>query len=58
MTFRQKIKNYRKEMRMTQVELASKTYLSQKYISLLERDRFNPTAFMIMKLAPALELSV
>lgn len=58
MTFGQKVKNRRKELRMTQVELALKTHLSQGYISQLERDGFNPTAPVIMRLASALDLSI
>ncbi len=56
MTFGQKIKNRRKELRMTQVELAFLTHLSQGYISQLEKGIFNPTAPLIIKLAVVLEL--
>lgn len=58
MTFGQKVKNRRKEMRLTQAELAEKTELSQAYISLLERGGFNPTSPVIIKLASALGTSV
>ncbi|MDE5854052.1 MAG: helix-turn-helix domain-containing protein [Ruminococcus sp.] len=58
MTFGQKVKSRRKELGMTQVELAFKTNLSQGYISMLERDGFNPTALVIMRLAMGLDLSI
>jgi len=43
---------------MTQVELASKAGLSQGYLSELEKDKFNPTAPIIMGIAVALDVSV
>ncbi|MDE5936651.1 MAG: helix-turn-helix transcriptional regulator [Ruminococcus sp.] len=58
MTFGQKVKNRRKELGMTQVELAFTTHLSQPYISMLEKGQFNPTAPAIIKLAVVLDLPV
>lgn len=57
MTLGNKIKNYRVERGMTQVELALKTGLSQGYLSQLEKSRFDPTAPVIIALAKALEIS-
>ena len=56
MTFGQKIKNRRRELGMTQIELAFITQLSQPYISMLEKGQFNPTAPVIIKLAVVLDL--
>ena len=50
-------KKRREELKMTQVELSKKTELSQGYISMLEHERFNPTAPVVIKLASALKLS-
>lgn len=57
MKFGQKIKKRRKELGMTQVELAFLTHLSQGYISMLEKGQFDPTAPIIIKLAVALTMS-
>ena len=57
MTLGNRIKNRRKEMKLTQEELAEKTELSQGYISQLEKSGFDPTAPVIIKLAVALEMS-
>ena len=57
MTLRNRIRNRREEMKLTQVELAEKTELSQGYISQLEKNGFDPTAPVIVKLAVALEVS-
>ncbi len=57
MTFGQKVKNRRKELGMTQVELAVKTELSQPYISMLEKGTFAPTAPTIISLAAVLAMS-
>ena len=57
MTFGQKIKNRRRELGMTQVELRAKTGLLQGYISMLEKGMFDPTAPVIIKLAVTLNTS-
>ncbi len=57
MTLGNRIENRRKEMKLTQEELAEKTELSQGYISQLEKSRFDPTAPVIVKLAVALMMS-
>ena len=58
MTLGNKIKNYRVERGMTQVELASKAGLSQGYLADLEKDKFNPTISIIIGIAIALDVSV
>ncbi len=57
MTLGQKVKKCRRELGMTQVELRAKTGLSQGYISMLEKGKFDPTAPVIIKLAVALNTS-
>lgn len=57
MTFGQKVKNRREELKLTQEELAEKTQLRQNYISRVECNKFNPTATVIVVLAKALEIS-
>lgn len=58
MTLGNKIKNYRAERGMTQIELAKKAGLSQSYLSELEKDKFNPTTPIIIGIAVALDVSV
>ncbi len=56
MTMGSRIRNRRKELGLTQEELALKTELSQGYLSQLESDGFNPTAPVIVKLATELKM--
>lgn len=51
------MKSRRKELGLTQKELASEVKLSQNYLSELEKGKFNPTAPVIIRLAKALEMS-
>ena len=57
MTIGNRMKIRRKELGLTQKELASEVKLSQNYLSELEKDKFNPTAPVIVKLAVALTMS-
>lgn len=57
MTLGNRVKERRKELRLTQTELAEKTSLTQTYLSMLERGKFEPTAPTIVSLAVALDLS-
>ena len=57
MTLGNRIRNRREELGFTQIELAKKTKLHQGYISRVERDKFEPTATVIMVLAEALSMS-
>ncbi|MCM1232051.1 MAG: helix-turn-helix domain-containing protein [Ruminococcus flavefaciens] len=56
MTIGKRMKVRRKELGLTQKELASEVKLSQNYLSELEKDKFNPTA-PIIRLAVALKMS-
>ena len=58
MTLGNRIRNYRLERGMTQIELAKKAGLSQGYLSDLEKNKFNPTTPIIMGIAVALGVSV
>ena len=57
MTIGNRMKIRRKELGLTQKELASEVKLSQNYLSELEKDKFNPTAPIIIRLAVALKIS-
>ncbi len=57
-TLGQKIRNRRAELGLTQKELSEKSGISQPYISLLEKDRFNPSAVSVLKLSKALSMSM
>lgn len=57
MTLGSRMKIRRKELGLTQKELASEVKLSQNYLSELEKDKFNPTAPIIVRLAVALTMS-
>ena len=56
MTLGNKIRNRRKELGLTQPELAEKTKLTQGYISSVERDMYVPRAATLMVLAISLDL--
>ena len=57
MTLGSRMKIRRKELGLTQKKLASEVKLSQNYLSELEKDKFNPTAPIIVRLAVALTMS-
>lgn len=57
MTIGNRMKVRRMELGLTQKELASEVKLSQNYLSELEKDKFNPTAPIIVRLAVALKMS-
>ena len=58
MTLGQKIKQGRKELKITQVELAKKMKTSQSYVSQVESDDLNPSTPMIANIALLLNLSI
>lgn len=58
MTLGNRIRNYRVESGMTQIELAKKAGLSQGYLSDLEKNRFNPTVTTITGIAVALDVPI
>ncbi len=57
MTIGNRMRSRRKELGLTQKQLASEVKLSQNYLSELEKDKFNPTAPIIIRLAVALKMS-
>lgn len=52
----ERIRRRRKELRLTQIELATAANVNQGYLSSIERGRANPTPRMIDALAVALDL--
>lgn len=57
MTIGKKIKLRREALGLSQMELAEKAHIGQPYISLLENDKYQPTAPVIAGLAKALKCS-
>lgn len=57
MTLGNRIRNRRKELGLTQPELAKKTRLTQGYISRVEHDVYVPRAATLMLLAISLDLA-
>lgn len=51
------VRERRKELNLTQTELAEKTGLTQTYLSMLENGKFEPTAQTIIRLAAVLTIS-
>ena len=50
------LKNWRQRRRLSQLELALQSGMSQRHISFLETGRSNPSRFAISQLADALEM--
>lgn len=57
MTIGKKIKLRRELLGLSQKELSEKAHIGQSYISLLENDKYQPTAPVIVGLAKALKCS-
>lgn len=57
MTIGKKIKLRREALGLSQKELSEKAHIGQPYISLLENDKYQPTAPVIVGLAKALKCS-
>lgn len=57
MTIGKKIKLRREALGLSQKELSEKANIGQPYISLLENDKYQPTAPVIVGLAKALKCS-
>jgi transcriptional regulator with XRE-family HTH domain len=55
--FGQRLKVFRKQVHLTQAEVAAKTGLSEDYISLLERGRNQPTLAIVLALQGALDVA-
>lgn len=56
-TIGQRIKAMRKKMKMTQISLAEKAFISESYIALIELDKRNPSTDVIIKLAEVFNVS-
>lgn len=56
MSIGKNIKMYRKQRRLTQVQLAEKAQLSRSYLADMEGDRYNPSVGTIKLIAQALQL--
>lgn len=57
MTIGKKIKLRREALGLSQKELSEKAHIGQPYISMLENDKYQPTAPVIVGLAKALKCS-
>jgi len=55
---RERLKEVRKEKKMTQQELAEKAGLHLTYVGHLELGKYHPTVFVMWKIAKALGVSV
>lgn len=58
MTFGENLKRIRKEMKLTQAEMAKEIGISQSYIADIERNRKNISLAVILKIAKGLKISV
>lgn len=53
-----KIKNFRKEKELTQVELAKQAGIAQSFLSNIENGRQSPSLKNLQKIAKALDISL
>lgn len=53
-----RIKEYRKQIKLTQEELASKLGVTRQTIIAIENDKYNPTLELAMRLAKYLDTTV
>lgn len=58
MSIGEKIKNLRKENKLTQVELAKKSNISRSYLADIENDRYNPSLETLKALAHSLDVNL
>ena len=58
MTFGENLKRIRKDMNITQEEMAKHIGISQSYIADIERNRKNISLAVILKIAKGLKISV
>lgn len=58
MTFGENIKRIRKDMNITQEEMAKRIGISQSYIADIERNRKNISLAVIMKFSKGLNISI
>ncbi|KRM07731.1 MAG: helix-turn-helix transcriptional regulator [Liquorilactobacillus ghanensis] len=50
-----KVKKYRKEKGLSQMELASKAGVTRQTITLIENNKYNPSLALCLKIAKALD---
>lgn len=55
--FGERIRTFRKERGMSQIDLANKVGIDRSYIGFLERGERNPSLEMIIKIAEALNVT-
>ena len=53
-----RVKEFRKEKKMSQLELAKSIGVSRQTINMIENNKYNPTLELAMKLARRLDLHV
>ena len=58
MTFGENLKRIRKEMKLTQAEMAKEIGISQSYIADIERNRKNISLAVVLRIAKGLNISV
>lgn len=58
MNIGQKIKSFRKEHKLTQVELAKKSNISRSYLADIENDRYNASLDTLKSIATALNVNI
>lgn len=58
MTFGENLKRIRKEMKLTQAEMAKEIGISQSYIADIERNRKNISLAVVLRIAEGLNISV
>ncbi|QHZ52471.1 helix-turn-helix domain-containing protein [Paenibacillus larvae] len=56
MSLGKNIKFFRKQRRLTQIELAEKANMSRSYLADVERDRYNPSVDTLKSIAKALNI--
>lgn len=58
MSIGERIKNLRKERKLTQVELAKKSNISRSYLTDIENNRYNPSVETLKAIANSLEVTL
>lgn len=50
-----KVKEYRKKLKLTQIELAKKVGVARQTINLIENDKYNPSLSLCISIAKVLQ---
>ncbi len=58
MSIGEKIKNFRKNNKLTQIELAKKSNISRSYLADIENDRYNPSLDTLKAIANSLNVNL